>query len=262
MFQLSKYLQPDTAEEAYELLQASKGNVILGGTTFLRLSSKKYATGIDLSRLNLDEILHKDHSYELGAYVTYGDIIRHEAFSIYADGILPKALSSIVGTQFRNQATVGAGVFSRYGFSDFLPVLLVLDAKVHLQGQGVLPVKDFLTRPHERDLCLKVTFKDTPLRGAYEGYRSSRTDFPLVNVAVSLGERGRIAFGARPQRAMIAEEASRILTEEGFSEETFPKIRKAVLEEVPFGANARGGKEYREKLAVNLLYRALKSLEV
>ena len=48
-------------------------------------------------------------------------------------------MSHIVGVPFRNCATVGGSVFSRFGFSDLTCALLALDASVVLYRGGELP---------------------------------------------------------------------------------------------------------------------------
>ncbi|MDO5714382.1 MAG: FAD binding domain-containing protein [Tissierellia bacterium] len=262
MFQLKEFVQPKSLEEAYKIYLKSRKNVILGGTTFLRLSENIFYTGIDLSFLNLNQLIEREDEYELGAYVTYGDIERCKALSHFANGILPKAISNIIGTQFRNHVTVGASVYSRYGFSDFLPPLLVLNTDVELYQGGRIPLEEFLTKPIERDILTKIYIKKEAIQARYESYRQSSADFPLVNVAISKKDGlYKVAFGARPQRAILAENVSHTLNTYGFSKEQWEKIEHVVKEEDLFKKNDRGSKEYREKLAINLLKRGLCKLE-
>ena len=262
MFQLKEFVQPKTLDEAYTLMKKSPRNVVLGGTTFLRLSEAMFHTGIDLSLLDVHTIIEDEKSFELGAYVTYGDICRCKALSHFADGILPDAISHIIGTQFRNHVTVGASVFSRYGFSDFLPPLLVLDTEVELYHQGRLPLEDFLNSPIEKDILTKIIIKKEAVEAVYETYRQSSADFPLVNVALSKkGANYKVAFGARPQRGVLARKVMDGLNQLGFSKETWPQIEELVKEESLFKKNDRASAAYREQLGINLLKRSLCRLE-
>lgn len=54
MFSFKNYLLPSNLEEAYEELVKNKKNIILGGTSFLRMGNVSYNTAIDLSNLSLD----------------------------------------------------------------------------------------------------------------------------------------------------------------------------------------------------------------
>ena len=47
----------------------------------------------------------------------------------YFDGLMREMVRHIVGVQFRNGATVGGSLYGRYGFSDVLTALLVLDTE-------------------------------------------------------------------------------------------------------------------------------------
>ena len=69
---------------------------------------------------------------------------------------IAKALSPIVGVQFRNQATVGGSIFGRYGFSDVLTVLLAMDTFVELYNGGTVRLSEFVNRKMDKDLLISV----------------------------------------------------------------------------------------------------------
>ena len=56
MFTLMELVQPQSLEEAYEILMKRKNNIVIGGSAFLRMGEKRIGTGIDLSNLNLNLI--------------------------------------------------------------------------------------------------------------------------------------------------------------------------------------------------------------
>lgn len=261
MFQLNNYLKPTSIEEAYEILQNSRNNVILGGNTFLKLSSKKYNVAIDLSNLELNNIVERETEYELGAYVTYGDIGRFEAFNTFADGALIKCTENIVGSQFRNHVTVGASVYSKYGFSDFIPTLLVLNASVLLHKNGKMSLEEFLSTNIKKDILLKIFIPKEKINCSFKSLRSTKTDFSIVNVAVSKRNSNYlVSVGARPGLAVLCHNTSKYLSENN-RDSDISRAREILFEEVSFSSNAKASGEYRKKLAGNLFKRAILELE-
>ena len=65
-----KFVQPKNLKTALEILKKDPKSVILGGTTFLRISDKNYSTGIDLSALGLKYIKEVGDQIEIGAYTS------------------------------------------------------------------------------------------------------------------------------------------------------------------------------------------------
>lgn len=263
VFELKSYVVPNTIDEAYETFLSSKANIILGGTTFLKFSSKKYQTAIDLSNLKLNSIKDNNDEITIGAYVTFGDIERSELLNEFAGAILVKSIKYIVGTQFRNSVTVGASVYSRYGFSDFLTALLVLNTEVSLHKAGRMPLETFLEEGSPKDILTHIHIKKNDLKTEFIQLRSTKTNFSLLNVAISkLDGEYKVAFGARPRRATIAKNTSEILSKaEVINKDVIDEVCKNIATDVEFGSNARASKAFREKLASNILKRAICNLE-
>ena len=127
MFKLQDLVQPDTLEEAYKTLTAKRNNTVLGGCAFLRMGSKNISTGIDLSKLKLDYIQEQNGYVEIGAMASFREVENDTLLRASFCGVISKAVSNIIGVQFRNVVTVGASVFSKYGFSDILTVYEVFE---------------------------------------------------------------------------------------------------------------------------------------
>lgn len=262
LFNINSYVVPETLDEAYEILSKSRTNIILGGTTFLKLSSRKYNIAIDLSKLNLNNIVETDEEYILGAYVSYGDIERYESLSTFANGILNKSIRHIVGNQFRNIVTVGASVYSRYGFSDFLTALLALNTDVELYKMGRVSLERFLLEGSKKDILVRIYIKKENLKTEFLQLRSSKGNFSLLNLGFSkLQNKYKVVFGARPQRSIIAYKTSEFLSENIIDKEAIDLATSKMLEEVYFGSNSLASSEFRKKLASNLLKRGLCNLE-
>ena len=258
MFTVVDLVQPETLEEAYSILMSKKNNTLLGGCAFLRMGSKKIGTAVELSKLDLNYIKEVEDYIEIGAYTSLRELEVNEITKKYFDGILGKAVGDIIGIQFRNVVTIGATVFSKYGFSDLITALLALDTEVELYKGGRMSLEEFLKRPYEKDILVKILIRKQNRKAIYDSFRNSAVDYPVLNVAVSkLHKEWKIVVGARPTTARVAVNASRCLTEGEFSEELAEKASIIAVEELNFGTNMRGSAEYRQALCKVLLKRTI-----
>jgi CO/xanthine dehydrogenase FAD-binding subunit len=260
-------------EDAYAILVKQRNNLVLGGCAFLRLGTKRIGTGIDLTKLKLDQIREQDDYIEIGAMVTFRELETHPALIKAFNGILPKAVGNIIGVQFRNSVTVGGSVFSKYGFSDLIAALLALDTEVELYKGGLMPLQEFLLKPYQKDLLTHIRIRKEDRQASYQNLRISASDFPVLTVAVSCSEESwKIAVGARPRTAQLALKAAEQLgqavsagtsdgTIEGtIHETTLDSICAQVAEELSFGTNARGTAGYRKEICKVLVKRGVKEV--
>jgi CO/xanthine dehydrogenase FAD-binding subunit len=261
MFTIAELIQPHTVEEAYNALLEKPDNTILGGCAFLRLGSKKIATAIDLSQCNLSQIIEREDEIELGAAVTYRAVETAPVFSQYFNGVLPRAVGHIIGVQFRNTVTVGASVYSKYGFSDFITALLALDAEVELFKAGRMTLAEFLEKPYSRDILTRIFIKKEARVAAYQDLRTSASDFPILNAAVSrLGDAWTVVVGARPLKAQIAKAASQALSAAAPGQIDASAVAAMAAEELTFGNNAKASADYRKAMCEVLVKRAIKEV--
>jgi CO/xanthine dehydrogenase FAD-binding subunit len=265
MFTMMSMFQPATLEEAYEVLMKSKNNTVLGGCGYLRMGSKRISTGIELTKLNLNYISEENGFIEIGAYATLRDLETSPLLNKYFNGVIEKAVADLIGVQFRSMVTAGATVFSKYGFSDPLTALLSLDCEVELFKGGRMPLEDFLNRPFEKDILVRIFLKANGRKAVYRNFRNAASDYSILNVSVSrLEDDFRIAVGARPATARIAKKASAFISGKGLQNATdealIAEAAKLAREELNFGTNMRGTKEYRENLCRVLVERAIKEV--
>lgn len=289
---IKNYVKPTSLEEAYQWNQKRSAR-LMGGMLWLRLGRGTIQTAIDLSGLGLEGIRETEESFYIGAMTALRSLEQHPGLEAYTEGSLRKAVSSIVGVQFRNLATVGGSIWGRFGFSDVLTVFLALDTWVELYKGGFVPLSEFVNRKKDNDILLGLRVKKRPQHTAYQSFRNTRTDFPVLTCAMSLQDEGRgiASVGARPGRAMtleLPEEWCRKLAElreaagkaeegafvEGaeaqeklleFSQKDhWKKEAERLAEElaarIPTGSNMRAGAEYRTHLAKVLLGRCLEEL--
>lgn len=258
MFTIGNVVQPGTIEEAYKVLTENRNNIILGGSAFLRLSSRRINTAVDLSNLDLNYITEHEDYIEIGATTTFRDIEISPLLNQSYSGVLPKALSNIIGVQFRNIVMVGASIYSRYGFSDLLTALLALETEIELYNGGRMPLERFLNNSYQKDILTRIFIKRNNRKTAFHDLRNSASDYPILNVAVSeLNNQWKITVGARPGRASIAYNASKGLSKIELGSKSIDDIAALASEEMIFGTNMRGTAEYRKAICKVLVKRAI-----
>ena len=258
MITIRNYYFPKGIEDAYNKLTERKSNALIGGGAYLKLGSKAIGTAVDLSSLPLEYIDEKETGYEIGAMTTFSKVMLHEGLNRDFDSLFQRAIENIVGMQLKNMVTVGATVYSRYGFSDFLTALLVTNTKVKLFKEGWVPLEEFLENgPEQRDLVEKIRIEKTRGSYSFQDLRKSSSDYSIINLALSKeDQRYRLAVGARPRRAKLAVKTAEFLRDRTPSEETMEKAGELLAGELVFGTNARGTKEYRKAMAKALLKKA------
>ena len=261
MFTVREYVKPSSLDEAYELLQKNKKNTILGGLLWLRMGDRAINKGIDLSNLGLGLIEETDDEFIIGAMVTLRDIEVHPALNNEFDGVFKDTVKHIVGVQFRNLATVGGSIYSRFGFSDVLTSFLALDSYVVLQGAGKMSMSEFIELGYTRDIVTKIIIKKDGRKISYLTQRNSKTDIPVLALATSKSEDGwKISVGSRPHKAKLAVKAASMLSVNPSSEE-IEKACEKLVSELGFASNMRASKEYREIIAKVLLERTIRVVE-
>ncbi len=282
MYTIQGYEKVKSLEEAYELNQ-KKNSAIIGGGMWLRLGSRAIGRAIDLSNLELNRIEETEDEFIIGCMTSLRDIECHEGLNQYFHGMMKEALRGIVGTQFRNTATIGGSLYQRFGFSDPLTAFLALDTTVEMYAGGMIPLDEFVSMDYDRDILVRIHVKKNGRQAAYQSFRNTKTDFPVLAVGVSrLNKQWKITIGARPARAMVAENSEKLseklseslpesLTESlpekpagspagDAAEGVIREFAAEVSEKVRFGSNMRASGEYRRMLSEVLIYRAVKDI--
>lgn len=258
MFTLTDIVQPTTIEEAYAILTKRKNNQIIGGSAFLRMGKKRIGTGIELSNLNLDYIKEDEDYVEIGAMTTFRELETSDIIKNNFGYVLNHSVRDIIGVQFRSVVTVGATVFSKYGFSDLIIALLCLDTEIETFSKGRMTLDEFLNKGYEKDLLTKIYIKKNNKKASYKALRNAKSDYPIVNVAVSkLDNTFKICIGARPQVAKEAKNASEFLSNNNITNENIDKAVQIAVDELSFGSNMKASKEYRYAMAKVLIKRAI-----
>lgn len=270
MLNFKNYFLADSVSLAYEELMKNKKNVIIGGGSYLRLGNSELNTVISLDKLEMEFIKEDSDYIILGPMVNFRELETNDVIKNYCNGIISESVSGILGVQFRNNATLGATVFSKYGFSDLITALLAVDAKVVLFKQGELTLKEYLAvEQTEKDILVEVKLPKNSQYGVFKCVRKSSTDYSIVNVGVVKDKNNNytVTVGARPSRAKIAENFSKEITSiiknienkniELLEEKLTKELLGIIDEELIFGDNMRGSGKYRCLLSKNLIKMAV-----
>lgn len=260
MLKIKEYVKVESLEQAYELNQ-KKTNCVIGGMLWLKMVTRNVQKAIDLSGLGLDQIEENDEEFSIGAMVTLRQIELHEGLNTWSHGAVKESVTHIVGVQFRNLATVGGSIFGKFGFSDVLSCFLAFDSYVELHHEGIIPLEQFAVNKYPDDILVRLIVKKHPQESVYLSHRNSKTDFPVLTCAISLGkEEAYAVVGARPSRAVKVKLSDQwnvmIKDDEGRR-----KIADEVTGQLNFGSNMRGSADYRRHLSEVLIRRGLAQLE-
>jgi len=253
MFHAKEYVRARSLQEAYELNQ-KKSSVLVGGMMWLKMGTQYKVTAIDLCDLRLNRIEETKDSFFIGCMCTLRQLELHEGLNACFGGVFQECTRHIVGTQFRNTATVGGSIFGRYGFSDTLTAMMMLDTEVELYDGGRVPLTEFARRKVDRDILVGIRIRKDGRRAAYAAPRASRTDFPLLTCGVAKKDgRYYVAVGARPERAAL------IVQEQ--TDEPLAEQAKRAASQFAYHTNTRASGEYRQHLAEVHLRRLMEALE-
>lgn len=257
MYTIREYHIASSLEDAAAVLDAAEENRILAGGMWLRQGRSAIGTAIDLSRLGLDRVETDQENIRIGAMASLRTIETDGTLRTEFGGILPACVAPVVGVQFRNTATLGGSVWSRFGFSDPVCALLSLDTTVELYRAGEMPLEAFLKTPPKRDILIRVRIRRDGRTAAYRSMRRTATDFALLNLSVSRRNSGgyAVCVGARPDAAVRCPAAEACLEagdRAGASE---------ALRGLKYGTNLRASEAYRRDMASVLLEQALEALE-
>lgn len=161
---MRRLYRPETLDEALKLLSQGRGHPLAGGTDVYPAVAQGQAWAVDapanLGGEDLIDIAKLSElrgtretatSYEFGAGTTWTEVIDAGLPACF-DG-LKLAAREVGGRQIQNQGTLAGNLCNASPAADGVPVLLTLNAAVHLQslagGTRELPLEAFITGVRE-----------------------------------------------------------------------------------------------------------------
>lgn len=216
-----RYIKVKDLDEALEKLSEGEVKPLAGGQSLipmLKLRVAKFNTLMDINDLDL-RYIRKDNGnvIRIGALTTHNDVSK-----IW---FLQEVAASIADLQVRNRGTIGGSLANADPSANYYPALMVLNAKVKLRsrkGEREIYVKDLYNSPYSADvkedeLITEVIIPE-PSDFRFRIFKRGGASYPSVIVAMSLGERARVAIGGVFERPIIYEgEVSERLAEDVFS---------------------------------------------
>jgi carbon-monoxide dehydrogenase medium subunit len=241
---------------------------VAGGTSFIVKPRAEHL--VDLTKLELNYIRDRKTEVLIGATATATDIGNSQVLSRLASGILRAASSTMADTQLQNMITVGGDIACRYTWANLPPTLMVLEAKLKLEGRKrrVIPIEKFFEsrlRPGEFISEVIIPKKLNKGKGAFIKFSRTKSEYSLITVAVYGERRGKIASAVRVAVSGVTH-PTRIRAIE--SELRGKKLNEKLLEEVVAKAVAKlpmmksyiFSEEYLREVLSVLLKRALREV--
>jgi len=271
---LGSFHSPSRLADALALKAADPESIWFAGGTDVGVDFSRgrarASTVIALDRIaELQRLDISEHAVRIGAGLTLSDL--QAALS----GMFPaldQMLEWFAGRQVRNRATLGGNLGSASPIGDLLPVLLALDASIHLrgmQGERTLAAEDFFldyrqTARRGDELIEAVTLprRSDLLTASAKVAKRQTDDISIVAASFALGldpagvvHHARLAFGgvaAIPRRARAAEA---LLQGRRLDADVIDAAAISLRDEFSPLSDHRGGSVYRRALCANLFLR-------
>ncbi len=283
MFDFKTYHKAESIEDAVGLLTENPDcRVISGGTDILiriREGKSGYDKLVDIHHLDdLKKITQDpDGLITIGAGVTFSQLIDSELITDHTP-ILAQSAASVGGPQVRNAATIGGNICNGAPSADTAAPLLVLNARVRLQGpDGIrcLPLSGFYTGPGRVDLKpAEIMTGLTIAPDDYDDFSAhyikyamrNAMDIATIGCAASLQladrklSRVRLAYtvaGPTPLRCTKTEKQLQGMT---VNEKMIEQLKRHVLDDLKPRDSWRAGKAFREHIIVTLAEKIFRNI--
>jgi carbon-monoxide dehydrogenase medium subunit len=208
---MAAFLQPETLQEAINLLSGVKGVKVLSGGTDLIVNLRDERVScdyiLDCKKIpQLQALRNSESGLEVGAAVSLGRLLESDEVT-GSFLILKQAASVLANTLIRNRATLIGNICNSSPGGDMIPASIVLDGRLEaVSSRGVrqIPVRKFFTGVKQNvlepdELVTKIIFPVKAGHGLYKRRsRVSGHDLSQVGVAAFLSADGELdlAFGA------------------------------------------------------------------
>jgi len=273
------YLQPSNLDEALALLaqHGDEAKLIAGGTALVNFMKQRLARPhfvIGLRALKFLAQIEEDGGLKIGALATLQSLATSEPVRRCAP-LLAEACGHVATVRIRSMATIGGAMAHADPSLDTPPVLMAMDGQIvtrSQRGQRTIPTDRFFTGYYQTVLAQDeiVTEILIPTQPAGSGTAflkflpASQDDYATVSVAARVALNGdgtvaeaRVALGAAAMVPVRASAVEAVLSGKAADETTFRKAATSVLDAINPIADFRGSAEYKRKMAVVHVRRAL-----
>lgn len=280
MYDIAKYEEAHSVEEAIAFLQANpKAILIAGGSDVLiKLHEGRMHDAELISIHSVPElkgvVMREDGTIAIGSGTSFSKITKNPIVQEYIP-VLGEAVDMIGGPQIRNIGTIGGNVCNGVTSADSASTLFAFNAKLEIQGpegKRTIAIEDFYKGPGKVDLQrneILTTILITPEN--YQGYSGHYIKYAMRNAMdiATLGcvvlcklrdkhivEEMRLALGVAAPIPMRCIETEKLGKGKVFTESLLEEIGKSAINEVNPRTSWRASKEFRIQLVEELSKRA------
>jgi xanthine dehydrogenase FAD-binding subunit len=282
MFDIAKYAEARSVQEAIELLQANpQAHLIAGGTDMLiKIRAGKLPEAELISIHGLAELtgiaLEIDGTIAIGACTTFSHITDHPVIRKHVP-VLAEAVDTVGGPQIRHVGTIGGNICNGVTSADSASTLFALNAQLKIQGPDGMrttAIQDFYKGPGRVDLrhgeivtAILLTAEN------YQGFGGHYIKYAMRNAMdiATLGcvvicklrdqqivEDFRLALGVAGPTPLRCPETEHVVKGKPFSEALLEEMGRTAIQEVNPRTSWRASKEFRIHLVEELSKRAFR----
>src|SRR6185295_2513855 len=267
---------PATLAECTAMLQADPGATLIAGCTDrgvdANLKMKRWPHLVSVEGLpELHEFADRDAAVRIGAAVPLSYIgARWRA----APPVVHEWLDLFASPPIRNRATLGGNLATASPIGDSAPLLLALDASVHIAGADGLrtqPLATFFTGYRrtvlQRGEILTAIDVPRPLPGFVRFYKVAKRrldDISTCAAAMAIDRdragrvrRARFAFGGVAASPLLVAEAEQAVTGQPWNEAAVEQVQRVLDPVLTPMSDHRGSKEYRREVSKSLVEKFL-----
>lgn len=275
---MTRYLTPDTVEQASEqLARLDDARILAGGTDLLtRINSGTPAPAviIDIKRIGeATTIREDDGGWIIGAAASGAALGEHSALKMAWPGVV-EAANLIGSTQIQNRATLGGNLCNASPAADAVPALIAAGAHCLIAGpedRRDVAVEEVVTGPGQTSLergefVIGFRLPARPPRSSDAYLRMiPRTEMDIAvagaGVSLTLDKNdnivdARVALGAVASTQLLANEAAALLIGRRPDESVLPDFQRAIQSLCRPISDKRGTAGYRGHVAGVLAVRA------
>lgn len=273
--------KPKTLMEACELLYNHEdAKPLAGGQSLIPMMKLRVFSPEEIVMIShLDEIQpgikEEGNSIFINSMTTHDMISNNELVRKYLP-VLSQAAGAIADQQIRNRGTIGGNVAHSDSSTNMPAALLVLNAKVLVQGKDdvrEISIDDFFldmfTTALERGEIITGFRIEKPVNSKQKFMKIAKSDtaFPLAFVAANIQESTGVVSNARfglgvagpmPLRAVNAEE---YIKGKKLNEKTINETAEIATKDLDPPGDVHASPEYRKNLLKVLMKRCLSSLK-
>ena len=271
-FSVDGFSRPSTLDECVAILHSHPDAMLIAGCTDLGVESnlrlKRWPHLVSVEGIpELHEWSERDGSVRIGAALPLSDIAR--AWT-NAPRVVHEWLDLFASPPIRNRATLGGNLATASPIGDSAPLLLALDASVHIVGSAgsrVLPLSSFFTGYRktvlERGEIIRSIEIPAPLPAFVRFYKVAKRrldDISTVAAAMALDRdrggrvrRARFAFGGVAATPLLAVDAEQTVLGQVWNESAVERVQQVLTRVLSPMSDHRGSKEYRREVAKSLV---------